>query len=52
MTKCGNWYIEFDITLEGEDVRFEDLSETTQEHICEMIKQGYYSGEICEEVEE
>lgn len=52
MTKTGWWSVNFDLTLDGENVRFEDLDECTQEHIAEMIKEGYYSGEIIEEFED
>lgn len=48
MDKYGRWSVKFELTLEGEKIRFCDLSETTQEHIAEMIKEGYCSGEICE----
>lgn len=48
-TKTGTWYVSFELTLEGEDVDFEDLSETTQDHILEQIKEGYFSGEIVED---
>lgn len=48
--KRGWWSIEFKIALEGTDkpMRFEDLSEPTQEHICKLISEGFTSGEICE----
>ena len=49
MTKGGWRSVKFEITLDGEDVRFCDLSETTQEHIAELIKEGYWCGEIIEE---
>ena len=49
MTKLGWWVVHFDLTLEGEDVRFEDLSECSQEHILAMIAEGYRQGEIIEE---
>lgn len=49
MEKYGWWSVNFDLTLEGEEVRFSDLSEATQEHIADMIKEGYYGGEIVEE---
>lgn len=49
MSKYGWWHVKFELTIEGEPVRWDDLSDATQEHIAEMIKQGYYSGEICEE---
>lgn len=52
MTKYGSWYVKFELTLEGEDVRWDDLSDATQEHIAEMIKDGYVSGEIVEECDE
>lgn len=43
----GSWSVEFDLTLEGEEVRFDDLDEVTQEHIAECIKDGVVQGEIC-----
>lgn len=46
MNKLGWWNVKFDLTLDGEGVRWEDLDECTQEHIAEMIKEGYNSGEI------
>jgi hypothetical protein len=51
ITKNGWWKVNFELTLEGEEVRFDELSECTQEHIIELIKQGYCSGEIVEEQE-
>ena len=52
MEKYGWWSVSFTLTLDGEEVRFDDLSEVTQEHIAECIKEGYVQGEICEWVEE
>ena len=58
--KTGWWSVSFDISLfnetEGkrekeEGVRFEDLSETTQEHIANCIKNGYTQGQIVEDYE-
>lgn len=46
MTKLGWWNVKFDLTLDGEEVRWEDLDECTQEHIAECIKEGYNGGEI------
>ena len=46
MTKYGWWNVKFELTLEGAEVRWEDLDECTQEHIAEMIKEGYNGGEI------
>jgi len=48
-TKRGWWKVNFEITLEGKDVRFFDLDEATQEHIAERIKDGFVGGEIIEE---
>lgn len=39
----------FEITLEGEPVRWDDLSEVSQEHILDRIKEGYTNGEVIEE---
>ncbi len=52
MYKRGWWKIKFELTLDGEEVRFSDLSESTQEYIAELIKDGYKEGEIIEESEE
>ena len=57
--KTGWWKADFDISLfdesggkrEKEEVRFEDLSEVTQEHIFNCIKDGYTQGQIVEEYE-
>lgn len=40
MTKTGWWGVDFNITLEGETVRFDDLSECSQEHILQKISEG------------
>lgn len=45
---CGWWAVKFELTLEGENVRMKDLSEVTQEHIFNLISDGYTSGEIIE----
>ena len=52
MTKGGWWSVKFKITLDGENVRFCDLSDVTQEHITKLIADGYYCGEIVEETDE
>ena len=58
--KTGWWKVDFDISLfdesgdtreREEGVRFEDLSETTQEHILNCIKEGYSQGQIVEDYE-
>lgn len=52
MTKTGWWQVTFDLTLEGETVRWDDLDDATQEHIANRIKEGYHGGEIVMETEE
>lgn len=52
MMKTGCWSVNFELTMEGEDVRWEDLDERTQEHIAACIKEGYTSGETVAEDEE
>ena len=47
MIKYGFWNVKFDLTLEGEEIRWEDLDEVAQEHIADMIKEGYTGGDIC-----
>lgn len=49
MTKLGSWAVNFEIILDGEVIKFEDLSEGSQEHILQCIKEDYYSGELVEE---
>ena len=44
----GSWSVDFTITLEGEEVRFDDLSEVSQEHIANLIGEGYVCGEVFE----
>ena len=51
-TKTGWWSVKFDLTLDGEKVRWEDLSLDTQAHILKQIESGYWQGEIIEEGEE
>ena len=46
MTKTGWWNVKFELTLDGEEVRWDDLDEATQEHIADCIKEGYTGGEI------
>jgi hypothetical protein len=47
--ETGWWKINFELTLEGKQIQFEDLSETTQDHIIRKIREGYTQGEIVEE---
>ena len=49
MTKSGWCHVTLKITLEGEDVRWDDLSDITQEHIAAKILEGYRSIAIVEE---
>ena len=46
--KRGWWNVKFDITLDGEGICFDDLSEESQTHICQLIQEGFTSGELCE----
>ena len=39
-----NWAVNFEITVNGQEVSFSDLTETEQEIILERIKEDYYSG--------
>lgn len=50
-TKTGWWRVKFELTLDGKDVRWEDLSLDAQAHILEQIEGGYWQGEIIEEGE-
>jgi hypothetical protein len=50
--KTGWWRINFDLNIEGEDVTWGDLSDTTQQHILRQVESGYTEGEICEDNEE
>lgn len=49
--KTGWWVVKFDITLDGEYARFDDLDEVSQEHILNCIKDGCWQGEIIMEVD-
>ena len=48
--KRGHWEIKFKFWIEDRDDVFdlEDLSKISQEHIVNLIKQGYTSGELNE----
>ena len=52
MTRTGWWSVKFVLTLDGKDVRWSDLDETSQEHISNCIKEGYCGGEIIIEDDE
>lgn len=52
MTKTGWWSVGLHVKLEGEEIPFDALSETSQEHILKMIADGYRSGEVVEESED
>ena len=47
MEKYGWWSVKFEVTIEGETFNFDDLDECSKEHICNLIKDGYRSGEVC-----
>lgn len=46
--KRGWCNVNFEITLEGESIRFKDLSESNQEYICRKLSDGYRTIEIIE----
>ena len=52
MSKYGWCHVTLDLTIEGEPVRWDDLSDTTQEYIAAKIQEGYRSIEIVEEDDE
>ena len=49
----GHWEVKFKFWVEGKDnvVDLEDLSEVSQEHIINLIKEGYTSGTLNEPIE-
>lgn len=47
MEKYGSWHVKFELTLDGEEITWDDLDDCSQEHIAEMIRDGYTSGELC-----
>ena len=46
--KDVNWSVNFEITINGEEAKFEDLSEIAQEYILDCIKNDSYSGTFCD----
>ena len=49
----GHWEVKFKFWVEGKDnvVDLEDLSEVSQEHLINSIKEGYTSAELNEPIE-
>lgn len=43
-----NWSVTFEITINGEEARFDELPEHIQRHITDQIYNDYYSGEYYE----
>jgi hypothetical protein len=43
-----NWTVNFDITVNGENMFFDNLNETEQEKILADIKEGFYGGTFCD----
>ena len=39
-----NWHVVIEVTVNGEEVRFDELEEYEQEVILNSIKEDYYSG--------
>lgn len=52
MMKTGWWSVNFELTLDGEEVFWDDLDEATQEHIVECVRDGYECGEIVMETDD
>ena len=52
MYKRGWWKVNFEITLDGENVGFDDLSESAKEQILYYVSRGCWQGEVEEEVNE
>lgn len=50
-TYHGSWELKT-ATWNDDDSSLIELSETTLDHIAELIKEGYTSGDIVEEVED
>ena len=46
--KTGLWKVNFDITLEGLGVDFDELSEDSKRHILALMAQGCVAGEVIE----
>tara|TARA_R100001163_G_C5013092_1_gene158334 strand:+ start:54 stop:224 length:171 start_codon:yes stop_codon:yes gene_type:complete len=48
----GHWEVKFKFWVEGKEdvINLEDLSEVSQEHIINSIKDGYTSGELNEPI--
>ena len=42
--KDVSWYANFTILIDGEDARWEDLDEASQEHILNEVKDGNCCG--------
>jgi len=51
-TSLGWWNVKFEITLEGKEIQFIDLSSVSQEHILHCIQEGCMQGEVIEDSEE
>ena len=52
MMKTGWWSVDFTLTLDGEEVSFDELSDNSRQHIIDCLKEGYEQGELIEEDEE
>ena len=39
MEKYGWWTVKFELTLDGEEILWDNLDECTQEHIADCIKE-------------
>lgn len=50
--KCGWWKVRFDVTLDGIEIDFDELSDHSKRNIQAMLAQGCVAGEIAEEEDE
>lgn len=46
--KCGWWKVRFDVTLDGIEIDFDELSVQSKRNIQAMLAQGCVAGEIVE----
>lgn len=50
--KRGWWKVRFDVTLDGIEIDFDELSDHSKRNIQAMLAQGCVAGEIAEEEDE
>jgi hypothetical protein len=50
--KTGWWRVKIELTLEGKEILWRDLSDLTREHIVQSLMDDCYQGEIVEKEDE